>query len=182
MKNFTRTDLLFSLCGLHCGLCPMQIDGYCPGCGGGAGNQSCSIARCSMQQRSIEYCYLCPQYPCAHYASAGLYDSFIAHQNQLADMRKAQEFGAEKMQDEIQQKVTILHTLLEHYNDGRRKNFYCVAVNLLCLEDVKTVMAQIAEKENKTQANKDTASWAVGLFQQMAQQRGIVLKLNKKKK
>ena len=48
MKNFKRDNLLFSLCGLNCGLCPMKIDGYCPGCGGGAGNQSCKIARCSM--------------------------------------------------------------------------------------------------------------------------------------
>ncbi len=25
MKEFSRTDGLFSLCGLNCGLCPMQI-------------------------------------------------------------------------------------------------------------------------------------------------------------
>ncbi len=36
MMGFAREDQLFSLCGLNCGLCPMQLDGYCPGCGGGA--------------------------------------------------------------------------------------------------------------------------------------------------
>ena len=30
MKNFTRDDLLFSLCGLNCGLCPMKLNKYCP--------------------------------------------------------------------------------------------------------------------------------------------------------
>lgn len=45
MKGFKRNNQLLSLCGLNCGLCPMHIDGYCPGCGGGAGNQSCRIAR-----------------------------------------------------------------------------------------------------------------------------------------
>lgn len=34
MKDFVREDLLFSLCGLICGLCPMNVGGYCPGCGG----------------------------------------------------------------------------------------------------------------------------------------------------
>ena len=49
MKGFKRNNQLLSLCGLNCGLCPMHIDGYCPGCGGGAGNQSCRIARCSLE-------------------------------------------------------------------------------------------------------------------------------------
>lgn len=35
MKGFQREDRMFSLCGLNCMLCPMQIGGYCPGCGGG---------------------------------------------------------------------------------------------------------------------------------------------------
>ena len=38
MKGFEREDLLFSLCGLNCGLCPMKLDGYCPGCGRAGGH------------------------------------------------------------------------------------------------------------------------------------------------
>ena len=49
MKGFNRKNQLFSLCGLNCGLCPMFLNKYCPGCGGGEGNQSCKIARCSME-------------------------------------------------------------------------------------------------------------------------------------
>ena len=44
MKGFTRTETRFSLCGLNCALCSMHLGGYCPGCGGGAGNQSCAMA------------------------------------------------------------------------------------------------------------------------------------------
>ena len=39
MKGFIRSDRLFSLCGLNCGLCTMRLGGCCPGCGGGEGNQ-----------------------------------------------------------------------------------------------------------------------------------------------
>ena len=42
MKGFARAETRFSLCGLNCALCSMQLGGYCPGCGGGAGNQSCA--------------------------------------------------------------------------------------------------------------------------------------------
>ena len=86
MKGFVREDLLFSLCGLNCGLCPMKLDGHCPGCGGGAGNQSCKIARCSLEHGAPSYCFQCGEFPCGRYEGADEYDSFITHQNRLADM------------------------------------------------------------------------------------------------
>ena len=49
MKGFKRENRLLSLCGLNCGLCTMYLGKYCPGCGGGEGNQPCAMARCSLQ-------------------------------------------------------------------------------------------------------------------------------------
>ena len=64
MKGFEREDQLFSLCGLNCGLCSMHLGGYCPGCGGGAGNQACAIARCAMQKEDTPmYCSACSEFP-----------------------------------------------------------------------------------------------------------------------
>ena len=69
MKGFEREDQLFSLCGLNCGLCSMHLGGYCPGCGGGAGNQACAIARCAMQKEDTPmYCSACSEFPCERYA------------------------------------------------------------------------------------------------------------------
>lgn len=64
MKGFHRDNQLFSLCGLNCGLCPMHLNKYCPGCGGGEGNQSCKIAKCSLEHDGVEYCFRCREYPC----------------------------------------------------------------------------------------------------------------------
>lgn len=63
MKGFERKNRYFSLCGLNCALCPMYVGGYCPSCGGGAGNQSCRIAKCSIEQGSIEFCFECKNIP-----------------------------------------------------------------------------------------------------------------------
>lgn len=63
MKNFIREDQLFSLCSLNCGLCPMQLGRYCPGCGGGVGNQPCKIAKCSLEHGKIAYCNECESFP-----------------------------------------------------------------------------------------------------------------------
>ena len=89
MKGFKRNNQLLSLCGLNCGLCPMHIDGYCPGCGGGAGNQSCRIARCSLEHDNLTYCYECSSYPCDKYMKFAKYDSFITHQHYHQDLMKA---------------------------------------------------------------------------------------------
>lgn len=181
MKNFERRYPLFSLCGLNCGLCPMHLDNYCPGCGGGPGNQPCAIARCSQQHGGIEYCYLCDEYPCEKYKGVDAYDSFITHRHQLKDLEKAKRIGIDTYQAELVEKMEILKYLLENYNDGRRKSFFCITVNLMELQDIKSVLEQITiETEADDLTLKEKAVLVAELFQTMAEKRNIVLKLNKK--
>lgn len=75
MNGFERDNSLLSLCGLNCGLCPMRLGGHCGGCGNG--NQSCRIARCSLEHGGVEYCCKCVGYPCEKYERIDEYDSFI---------------------------------------------------------------------------------------------------------
>lgn len=180
MKDFKRANLSFSLCGLNCGLCPMRLGGYCPGCGGGTGNQSCAIAKCSLQHDKIEYCFLCSEYPCGKYEMVNEYDSFITYQRQLSDIARMRQMGIESYNEEQAKKVEILHTLMNEYNDGRRKTFYCVAVNLLPLQDIENVMNQIAEDMSfKNYTIKEKAEEVFSLFQKIAFQQGISLKIRK---
>ena len=181
MKGFTREDKRFSLCGLNCGLCPMQIGGYCPGCGGGEGNQSCAIARCSLEHDKVEYCWQCGDYPCGRYEGRDEYDSFITHRSRGKDMQKAKEAGSRAYGEEQAEKAEILRYLLEHFNDGRKKNFYCLAVNLLDLEDIRSVMKVIAEKEGIMDLPpKERAAFVSKLFQAAAGAHWIEFKLRKK--
>jgi len=160
----------------------MKLDNYCPGCGGGAGNQGCSIAKCSLRHENIEYCYLCNEYPCEKYKSIDKFDSFITHRNQLKDMKKSQEIGTEQYNSELIEKSEILKHLLENYNDGRRKSFFSIAVNLLDLHDLKNIIEQINSKTAcENLVLKEKANVAVTVFQTAAEQKNIVLKLNKKR-
>lgn len=180
MKGFERTDLLFSLCGLNCGLCPMHLGGYCPGCGGGEGNQSCKIARCSLDHGEPEYCSQCRDFPCEKYENIDLFDSFITHQNQKKDLKKQYEMGAEAYRAEQEWKIRILAQLLENYNDGRKKNFLCLAVNLLEAEELKTVVRQMDEELGGLPI-KEKAACVKKRLEDIAAQRQVVLKLRKKK-
>lgn len=181
----TRENPLFSACGLNCGLCPRyHTEGAsrCPGCAGegfSAKHPACGALSCS-QRNGLEYCFLCDEYPCKKYEGADLSDSFITHKHQLLDADKAKSMGLEAYEAELNRKVEILKRLLEHYDDGRRKSFFCVAVNLLPLQDATSVMARIADESAADAPLKEKAATAVRLFEEAADGKGISLRLRKK--
>ena len=179
MKGFERKNQLFSLCGLNCGLCPMFLGKHCGGCGNG--NQSCKIAKCSLEHGEVEYCYECENYPCEKYQHIDKYDSFITHKHQKRDLERAQNLGIEQYNLEQQEKIQILSLLLANYNDGRRKNFFCVAVNLLELSELREVIKQIQQNEALSDLSiKDQCSYIVDVLQKIADRKNITLKLIKK--
>jgi hypothetical protein len=185
MKYKQRQYPLFSACGLNCGLCPRyQTDGTskCPGCAGEGfltKHPSCGVLSC-CQRRGMDYCYLCEEYSCVKYNGADASDSFITHQNQLKDFEKVKQIGLDVYQSELNEKVDILRKLLDDYNDGRQKNFFCMAVNLLELQDVEHVMKQIAGETKSDESIKERSMTAVRLFKAMAEKRNIILQLRKK--
>ena len=50
--------------------------------------------------------------------------------------------GTERYHSELKEKMQILRYLLDNFNDGRRKSFFCMAANLLELEDLKSAAAR----------------------------------------
>ena len=182
MEYKTRSYPLFAACGLNCGLCPRYHtvgQSRCPGCAGEGFSEvhpPCGILSC-CQRKGLEYCFECGEYPCKKYDGADREDSFITHRNQLRDMDKAKQIGMEAYAAELDRKVQILEELLENYNDGRRKNFFCLAVNLLDLADAISVMAQVGGEVDPAAPLKEKAVAAVRLFQQAADEKGISLKL-----
>ena len=183
MKGFNRANQLFSLCGLNCGLCPMFLNKNCPGCGGGEGNQSCKIARCSLEHDGVEYCFQCSEYPCEKYDHIDDFDSFITHRNRRSDMEKAKRLGIDAYNAEQAVKANILEVLLSNYNDGRKKTLFCVAVNLLELQELQTVLKEIDRKPDmETLTLKEKSAFVAGLLQDAAATKNIDLKLHKKKR
>ena len=177
MKGFERENQLLSLCGLNCGLCTMKLGGHCGGCGNG--NQSCRIAWCSLEHGGVEYCFQCPEYPCGKYEDIDRYDSFITHANQKADLERARSMGIDGYNRVQEEKARVLDYLLSTCNDGRRKSFFSVAVNLLELSDLLEVQELLKGRE--ADAIKERGVYAAGLLNGIAERSGISLKLRRKK-
>ena len=179
VKGFERSNPLFSLCGLNCGLCSMRLGGHCSGCG--YGNQSCRIARCSIEHGKPEYCFLCNEYPCPKYDGIDEYDSFITHKNQKSDLTKAQSIGIDAYNCEQTEKAKLLNILLSDYNAGREKTLYCLAVNLLEAHDIKAVLEKAEADLNPDGLSlKEKATYVSDLLRKTAKTKSIELKLRKK--
>ena len=178
---------LFSACGLNCGLCPnfhLHATGKfrCPGCGGegfAEARPSCGILSC-CQRKAIEFCYECDNFPCEKYDNWDDCDSFITHRNIVPDMEKSKRIGIDAYVVEQNEKVIILAELLKGYNDGRRKTFFCLAVNLLELQEIRNVMTKIECDVKNELPIKEKAVAAVRFFEEVAEQRGVLLKKRKK--
>lgn len=180
MKNFVRSNQFLSLCGLNCGLCPMKLGNHCGGCG--KGNQSYRIAKCSMEQH-VEYCFECDKYPCDKYNEINHYDSFITHENQLNNLCRAKLIGAEQYNKEQIEKVKILQILLNRFNNGKRKNFYCIAVNLLDLNDLNEIFQLISTNEEFNNLSENNqCEYVYHMFKNKEIEKNIKFKLRRKPK
>lgn len=186
MEIYTRANPLFSLCGLNCGLCPRyhtQGKSKCPGCGGKGFHllhPSCAVITCSKKHGAVAYCFQCSEFPCKRYIAPSKTDSFITDRNVTSDIRKAKEHGVERYQQELNEKISFLTDLLAHYNDGKRKNFYCTAVNLLELSDLnelKEYIQQAIEEADLSAEEKTTR--VVSFTAERAKQRLVDLTLRK---
>ncbi len=160
MKNeFNRTDGLFSLCGLNCGLCPMQIRGECSGCfNGSTCYQTCPIAPCSVRHGNVQYCFQCHEYPCKRYDGIDAHDSLISHRNQKRDMLKAKEMGIDAYLDEQRKKKALLDRMLNEYDDSFHDVFFCLAANMLDADTLEKVIGQ-ADAACGNMNRREKADW-----------------------
>lgn len=186
MKEYSRAYPRFSLCGLNCGLCPRyHTDGTskCPGCGGEdfhLKHPTCAVITCSQKHEGVEYCFQCSSYPCARYQKPFAADSFITYQHVLDDIEKAKSNGITAYEHELNEKVELLKFLIEQCNDGKRKNFYCIAVNLLSLADVKDIVMQVQQDGALQELPlKEKSAWVVAMLEEQAQKQGMTLALRR---
>jgi hypothetical protein len=173
------------LCGLNCGLCPRYAtegESKCPGCGGNdfyLKHPTCAVITCNKKHENVEFCFQCSSYPCERYRKQSTIDSFITYRNVQKDFSKAAA-DINNYKSELNEKVKVLEFLIKHYNDGRRKNFYCIAVNLISLDDLKSLMDRICRKiDGQGLELKEKIKIVMGEFNDIAEKKGIDLKLRK---
>ena len=177
LEGFERTDGLFSLCGLNCGLCGFRLQGNCDGCFKESFcAATCPRAPCSVRHGNLQYCFECPEYPCKHYDGFDGYDTLVLHRNQRKDMQKAKEIGIEAYLAEQRRKVELLDRLLKGYDDGNNMVFFCSAVNMLSVDNMRSILDR-ADVETAGMTAAERARHVENMLKAFADENGIRIRI-----
>lgn len=132
-------------CGIDCGLCPRfytKGDSKCPGCGGTdftLKHPSCKILNCVMRDHHVTICSECNEIPCEMISSWDKANSFVSHLNCVINLKIIKKYGYSHYLETQAKRMKLLETLLQDYDDGRSKSFYCLATSLISIDSIDSL-------------------------------------------
>ncbi len=190
MEYPVRKYPIVGVCGLDCGLCQRyysQGPSRCLGCCGpgfGDRNPGCSLITCCVKEKNLEVCAQCADWAgCAriarHLDMADKRDSFISYIHIVDNFNFIREHGIEEFARLETEKTEFLKYLLNNYNDGRAKMFYCAAAQLLPLDRLKEVVKSAETQIPKNADIKEKARIIRHSISEMAERLGIEVKLRR---
>lgn len=142
-------------CGIDCGLCPRfytEGTSRCPGCCGEGfelKHPSCGFITCCVKKHGYEVCAECADFPCRKFdKETGERDSFVTHRKILSNQQLIDELGVDAFIEQQRGRITFLETAVSRYDDGRSKNFLCLAAALLSIDSLYKALSLADQGEN----------------------------------
>jgi len=181
-------------CGLDCGLCPRYYtvgSSRCPGCCGPdffKKHPSCAFITCCVKKKGLELCVQCKEFLCSKFdqsiVDGGAYDSFLTYKKAYQNLLFIRDYGIEQFIEKQQKRIELLEALLNDFDDGRSKSYFCIATTLLPIKDIEQALDEtkkkMAEENVKINDKKLKAKILKGHLLKKASREGIKLKLRKK--
>jgi hypothetical protein len=145
-------------CGLDCGLCPRYYTkgtSRCPGCGGldfFNKHPSCSFITCCVRKNNLEVCAECSVFPCSKFKSDEEYQqlkessSYPSSKKVMPNLNFIKECGIEKFIEQQKKRIKLLETMIENFDDGRSRSFYCKATALIDLKNLEDSLDKTIQK------------------------------------
>ncbi|MBY9003199.1 MAG: DUF3795 domain-containing protein [Candidatus Lokiarchaeota archaeon] len=176
-------------CGIDCGLCPTYYTNgpsKCPGCGGpnfSDKHPSCSILTCCTKNNGFETCADCDNYPCEKLKNWDKADSFVTHKVSFQNLYEIKQNGITNFIEKQILRIKILEMLLDSFNEGRSKSFFCLATTLLPINDlnnfVNKAKKNIEEKGISPEDIRSKAKIIREMLNNYAKNMNIEIKLRK---
>jgi len=174
-------------CGLDCGLCPRYYTegpSRCPGCCGPdffKVNPGCGYITCCVKKRKLEVCAECLDFPCKRFDGwfgTKPYDSWICHRKAEPNLKFIKEKGLKEFIKQQQKRIDLLKTMLNDFNDGRSKSFFCLSATLLSIQGLESAIKEVSVKTKKEDM-KTRAKALKEKLKEIAEKEKVELKLIK---
>jgi len=177
-------------CGLNCGLCPRYYTegtSRCPGCCGPDFWQKmpgCGFITCCVKRKNLETCAQCADWAdCERVAklldSAKHKDSFLSHKPLAANYAFIQKNGIEEFARLEMEKQKFLRHLIDNYDEGRSKSFYCTSCQLMPFTKLEKALTEAKTRMTEYTGVKEKAKIVRAAISNLANALQIDLKLRK---
>ena len=175
------------ICGLSCRLCPRYHAAGPSRCGGCKTESriraGCPFITCALRKQGIEFCFACDEGQTCdrwlrHRESGKRVDSFKCYQTLEDDIAFIQANGVVEFEATQIKRERFLLDMLEQFNEGRSKSYYCVAATLLDIADLEHALGT-AREEADTMDMRERAQVLRAALEAIAGQRGYQLRLRR---
>lgn len=176
-------------CGLSCRICPgfhVQGKSRCSGCKTKFRMFGpCTMLHCKIRrEQGIEFCWdckeskTCPKWK-KHRKFSKKYDTFKCYQTLEKDIAFIKKHGVKEFEKTQKQREKLLKELLKNFNEGRSKNFYCIAVTILEIDGIKKALTKGKKESENIKDIKEKAKLMHKILDEVAQKDKKILKLRK---
>jgi hypothetical protein len=175
------------VCGLSCRLCPMfhtQTENKCAGCkSSGRMSVGCPFITCAVKKKGVEFCWQCTESGTCerwmkHREAGKRHDSFKCYQKLEDDIAFIRQYGVERFEEQQKIREHLLKEMLQDFNDGRSKSYYCIAATVLKIDELQDILTK-ARNQSKGMQLKEKAKVMHSMLELISKDKGYLLKLRK---
>jgi hypothetical protein len=178
------------ICGLSCRLCPnyhTDTISRCLGCKSkGRMAIGCPFITCAIKKKGIEFCWDCEENKTCekwrkHRDIGKKVDSFKCYQKLEDDITFIQKNGVAKFEKLQKIREQLLRELLQKFNEGRSKSYYCIVSTVLGIEELKEALIKVNQTPDlrKGLGIKEKSKILHYIFDEIAIRKKYFLKLRK---
>jgi hypothetical protein len=175
------------ICGLSCRLCPTyntDAKSKCDGCKSEDRMAvGCPFITCAIKKKGIEFCWDCEQDETCekwmkHRNAGKKVDSFKCYQKLEDDIAFIQKNGVNEFEKLQKMREKLLEEMLQEFNEGRSKSYYCIAATILEIGELKEALTK-ARKDSTGLEIKDKSKVFHLILNELAERKNYYLKLRK---
>ena len=175
------------ICGLSCQLCPnynTEAESRCLGCKSERRMAvGCPFITCAIKKKGVEFCWDCEESKTCdkwreHRESGKKVDSFKCYQRLEEDIAFIQKYGIVKFKKMLNIREQLLKEMLQEFNEGRSKSYYCIVSTVMEIEELKEALKK-AKQNSKGLELKERSKLLHSILDEIAGQKKYYLKLRK---
>lgn len=175
------------ICGLSCRLCPSHnsnAPSRCAGCKSEVRMAvGCTFIRCAVNKKGLEFCWDCDEHKTCekwrkHREFSQNRDSFKCYQKLDDNIAFILKNGVKAFEKTQQQREKLLTEMLNEFNEGRSKSYFCIAATVMKIDELVTALKKARKKAQGLEI-KARAKILHAILDEIAERNNYNLKLRK---